>query len=81
MPICESFLQKKYRILFNVEYSQFFSQVKKHSKMSLLEYFMQEFGALNSEEFLEAQKNFVQSCAAYCVVSYLIQVNQGPIPK
>lgn len=42
--------------------------------MSLLEYFLQEFGALNSEEFLEAQRNFVRSCAAYCVVSYLIQV-------
>ena len=49
-------------------------QVKKQSKMSLLEYFLQEFGALNSEEFLEAQRNFVRSCAAYCVVSYLIQV-------
>lgn len=49
-------------------------QVKKHSKLSLLEYFLQEFGALNSEEFLEAQRNFVRSCAAYCVVSYLIQV-------
>jgi hypothetical protein len=54
---------------------QFNFQVKKHSKMSLLEYFMQEFGAVNSEEFLEAQRNFVQSCAAYCVVSYLIQVS------
>ena len=42
--------------------------------MSLLEYFLQEFGALNSEEFLCAQRNFVQSCAAYCIVSYLIQV-------
>jgi hypothetical protein len=42
--------------------------------MSLLEYFLQEFGAVNSEEFLEAQQNFVRSCAAYCVVSYLIQV-------
>jgi len=49
-------------------------QVKKHSKMSLLNYFLQEFGANNSEEFLTAQRNFVQSCAAYCVVSYLIQV-------
>ena len=28
----------------------------------------------NSEEFLTAQRNFVESCAAYCVVSYLIQV-------
>jgi len=49
-------------------------QVKKNSKMSLLKYFLQEFGANNSEEFLTAQRNFVQSCAAYCVVSYLIQV-------
>ena len=43
--------------------------------MSLLEYFLQEFGALNSEEFLTAQRNFVQSCAAYCIVSYLLQVS------
>ena len=38
------------------------------------DYFFQEFGSLNSEEFLTAQRNFVQSCAAYCVVSYLVQV-------
>jgi len=49
-------------------------QVKKHSRMSLLDYFLQEFGQINSEEFLTAQRNFVQSCAAYCIVSYLIQV-------
>jgi len=49
-------------------------QVKKNSKMSLLEYFLQEFGQLNSEEFLTAQRNFVKSCAAYCIVSYLLQV-------
>jgi len=49
-------------------------QVKKNSKMSLLEYFLEEFGALNSEEFLTAQRNFVESCAAYCIVSYLVQV-------
>jgi len=49
-------------------------QVKKHCKMSLLQYFMKEFGSQTSEEFLTAQRNFVQSCAAYCLVSYLIQV-------
>jgi len=49
-------------------------QVKKNSQKTLLEYFLGEFGALNSEEFLCAQRNFVQSCAAYCIVSYLIQV-------
>lgn len=49
-------------------------QVKKHSRMSLLEYFVQEFGPTSSEEFLNAQKNFVRSCAGYSIVSYLIQV-------
>jgi len=49
-------------------------QIKKHSKMSLQDYFTQEFGQTNSEEYLTAQRNFVQSCAAYCIVSYLIQV-------
>lgn len=49
-------------------------QIKKHSKLSILEYFIKEFGPLTSEQFLTAQRNFVQSCAAYCIVSYLIQV-------
>ena len=49
-------------------------QVKKHCKMSLLEYFLKEFGSQFSEEFLTAQRNFVKSCAGYCIVSYLIQV-------
>ena len=31
-------------------------------------------GQSNSEEFLEAQRNFVKSCAAYSIVSYLLQV-------
>ena len=42
--------------------------------MSLLNYFINEFGPQHSEEFLTAQRNFVQSCAAYCVVCYLLQV-------
>lgn len=43
-------------------------QVKKHCTTSLLDYFVKEFGgSLTSEEFLTAQKNFVQSCAGeYC---------------
>lgn len=49
-------------------------QVKKQCNLTLLQYFEQEFGPQGSEEFLTAQKNFVQSCAAYCLVSYLIQV-------
>ena len=34
----------------------------------------QEHGDVNSEEFLNAQRNFVQSCAAYCLVCYFMQV-------
>ncbi|KAI4459127.1 phosphatidylinositol kinase [Holotrichia oblita] len=49
-------------------------QIKKNSQLSLLEYFVREYGPHNSEAFLTAQKNFVQSCAAYCLISYLIQV-------
>ena len=49
-------------------------QIKKHSKLSLLEYFENEFGPQNSEEFLTAQRNFVESCAGYCLVCYLMQV-------
>merc|ERR1719414_1066573 len=49
-------------------------QIKKHSQMSLLSYFMQEFGPLNSEGFLCAQMNFIKSVAGYCLVSYLVQV-------
>ncbi|XP_077862765.1 phosphatidylinositol 4-kinase beta-like, partial [Saccoglossus kowalevskii] len=49
-------------------------QVKKHCQMSLLHYFHKEFGGENTEEFLTAQRNFVQSCAAYCLVCYFMQV-------
>ncbi|KAK9505633.1 hypothetical protein O3M35_009636 [Rhynocoris fuscipes] len=49
-------------------------QIKKHCQLSLGEYFAKEFGPTNSEAFLTAQRNFVRSCAAYCLVSYLVQV-------
>ncbi|MCL4128231.1 UNVERIFIED_CONTAM: hypothetical protein GTU68_061528, partial [Idotea baltica] len=49
-------------------------QIKKNSKMSLMEYFLQEFGERNSEEYLTAQRKFVESCAAYCLVCYIIQL-------
>ncbi|KAH1027786.1 hypothetical protein HUJ05_001232, partial [Dendroctonus ponderosae] len=49
-------------------------QVKKHCQLSLLQYFKKEYGPETSEAFLTAQKNFVQSCAAYCLICYLIQV-------
>ncbi|XP_063755193.1 phosphatidylinositol 4-kinase beta-like isoform X2 [Eleginops maclovinus] len=49
-------------------------QVRKQSQMSLLDYFLQEHGSFTTEEFLTAQRNFVQSCAGYSLICYLLQV-------
>ncbi|XP_076619007.1 phosphatidylinositol 4-kinase beta fwd isoform X2 [Colletes latitarsis] len=49
-------------------------QVKKQCQLTLVQYFEREFGPSTSETFSIAQKNFIQSCAAYCLVCYLIQV-------
>ncbi|KAJ8398453.1 hypothetical protein AAFF_G00427080 [Aldrovandia affinis] len=49
-------------------------QVKKQSQLSLLDYFLQDHGNYTTEAFLTAQRNFVQSCAGYCLICYLLQV-------
>lgn len=49
-------------------------QVKKQCQLTLFQYFEREFGPSTSDAFSIAQKKFIQSCAAYCLVSYLIQV-------
>ncbi|PBC34830.1 phosphatidylinositol 4-kinase beta [Apis cerana] len=49
-------------------------QVKKQCQLTLYQYFEREFGPSMSEAFIIAQRNFIQSCAAYCLVCYLIQV-------
>ena len=55
-------------------------QIKKHHSKkaqptSLLDYFLLEFGqSKTSEQFLTAQKNFVESCAGYSIICYLLQV-------
>ncbi|XP_041673925.1 phosphatidylinositol 4-kinase beta isoform X2 [Drosophila eugracilis] len=49
-------------------------QIKKNSNKSLKDYFLDEYGSPTGESFRRAQKNFVQSCAAYCLISYLLQV-------
>ena len=41
---------------------------------TLRAYFQQEFGNAQSENFLEAQKNFVHSLAAYSLFCHFIQV-------
>ncbi|KAK2525080.1 Pi4kb [Columba guinea] len=55
-------------------------QIKKQSLLSLLDYFLQEHGNYNTESFLTAQRNFVQSCAGYCLVCYLLQVKDRRVP-
>ncbi|KAG9345315.1 hypothetical protein JZ751_009861 [Albula glossodonta] len=52
-------------------------QVKKQSQLSLLDYFLQDHGNYTTEAFLTAQRNFVQSCAGYCLVCYLLQVKDS----
>jgi hypothetical protein len=59
-------------------------QIKKHqaknltpggAPITLLDYFLQEFGPTKtSEAFLTAQKNFVESCAGYSIACYILQV-------
>ncbi|CAF1510287.1 unnamed protein product [Adineta ricciae] len=49
-------------------------QIKRNSNLSLRDYFLHEFGTETSEQFLNAVRNFVQSCAAYSIVCYLLQV-------
>lgn len=46
-------------------------QIKKQSKNSLSMYFEEEF---KGNALLEARQNFIESCAAYSLVCYLIQV-------
>jgi Phosphatidylinositol 3- and 4-kinase len=50
-------------------------QIKKNSNKSLKDYFIDEYGSdEDCDEFKQAQRNFMQSCAAYCLISYLMQV-------
>lgn len=49
-------------------------QIKKNSNKSLREYFVDEYGSPETENFKMAQRNFMHSCAAYCLISYLLQV-------
>lgn len=49
-------------------------QIKKNSNSSLRDYFIDEYGGEDTEAFKTAQSNFVHSCAAYCLISYLLQV-------
>jgi len=50
-------------------------QLKKNMPFtSLVEYFEKVYGPKNSPEFIYARRNFVESVAAYSIVTYLLQV-------
>lgn len=49
-------------------------QIKKQSGKSLRAWLELEHGPPNSEGFLRAQNNFVESAAAYALTSYLLQL-------
>uniref|UniRef100_A0AAV2ME10 PI3K/PI4K catalytic domain-containing protein n=1 Tax=Knipowitschia caucasica TaxID=637954 RepID=A0AAV2ME10_KNICA len=49
-------------------------QIKKQNPVSLMDFMVQEHGPQTSEGFLSAQRSFVQSCAGYSLVCYLLQV-------
>jgi phosphatidylinositol 4-kinase len=49
-------------------------QIGKTYDTNLYEYFLCTFGQENSNEYREARKNFIESLAAYCVISYILQI-------
>eukprot|EP00051_Salpingoeca_urceolata_P006651 m.87996 g.87996 ORF g.87996 m.87996 type:complete len:849 (-) comp14925_c1_seq1:48-2594(-) len=51
-------------------------QTKKHkgAGFTLLDYFKEEYGGMCSERFLQAQRNYVESLAAYSLFCYFVQV-------
>jgi phosphatidylinositol 4-kinase B len=56
-------------------------QIKKNSNKSLRQYFMDEFSDEKSDDFTQAQRNFMQSCAAYSLISYLLQVKDRSVAQ
>ncbi|OAF71616.1 hypothetical protein A3Q56_00590 [Intoshia linei] len=51
-------------------------ELRKHikSNQKLIDYFYWKFGDENSKKFLDAKKVFTVSCAAYCILCYLLEV-------
>ena len=50
--------------------------LKKHADghMTLLDFFTQQFGDVESARFIRARENFVRSMAAYCIACYILQI-------
>ena len=56
-------------------------QTKKRAGDSLLGYFQQQFGVINSERFLDAQQRFVESLAGYSLFTHFAQVKDRYTPN
>lgn len=49
-------------------------QLGKKHELNLHEYFLKLYGNENTPEYKAARLNFIKSLAAYCVVSYILQI-------
>ena len=49
-------------------------QIGKSGSKTLLQYFINKFGAFNSYAFKTAQLNFIHSLAGYAIVCYLLNI-------
>jgi phosphatidylinositol 4-kinase len=49
-------------------------QIGKTYETNLYDYFIDTFGQENSNEFRQARKNFIESLAAYGIISYILQI-------
>ena len=49
-------------------------QIGKTYDTDLYDYYLCSFGQENSNEFREARKNLIESCAAYAIISYILQI-------
>ena len=49
-------------------------QIGKTYETDLYDYFVCTFGQEESNEFREARKNFIESLAAYAIISYILQI-------
>ena len=49
-------------------------QLGKAFEIDLHKYFLKRYGSETSETFKQARLNFTKSLAAYCVVSYILQI-------
>ena len=49
-------------------------QLGKAFEINLHQYFLKRYGSESSAEYKFARHNFIRSLAAYCVVSYILQI-------